>query len=91
VRAGREAENDDASVGIAEAGDRFAPVVAIAIGAALFPCDLFAISNQSRTASTGNNFAVEIVQPERKGHGFGLRASGFRLQASGQILADNCF
>src|SRR6266536_4473686 len=51
-------KHDDASVGITEAWHRFAPVLPLAVSAALFDGDLLAIGNQARTASTGNDFSV---------------------------------
>ena len=46
------------------------PVFVIAIGAALFACDLFAVRNKARAACTGDNLAVELDEPvgEHVGH-----------------------
>jgi len=43
VGAGSESENEDAGMGIAEAGNGLAPVLAVAVGAALLAGDLLAV------------------------------------------------
>lgn len=60
---GREAEDQDSRIRVSEARDRLPPVFVVAIGATLFACDLFAIRNKARAASTGDNLAVELGEP----------------------------
>ena len=53
VRARRQTKDQDASIGIAKSGDRFAPVLPAPIGAAFIARDLLAINYQARTTAAG--------------------------------------
>jgi len=55
-----EAENEDAGVGVAEAGNRFGPVFLIAVGLAAGLADGVAVVAQTRTASAGDDVFVEV-------------------------------
>src|ERR1700728_4920414 len=55
---GSEAENQQLRARVAEAGDRLAPVVPIAVGEALFGGDRFAILHQPRAFAAGDDFAI---------------------------------
>ena len=56
---GGEAEDEDAGLGVAEAGNRFRPIFPIDVGATLFAANGFTIFRKPSTESAGNNFAVE--------------------------------
>src|SRR5256886_12830033 len=58
-----QTEHENSSVGIAEARDRFSPIFAVTIRATFLTSHSLAISHQPRTASTGNNLIVELMQP----------------------------
>ena len=60
VGARGEAENEDAGVGVAEAGNRFGPVFLIAVGLAAGLADGVAVVAQTRTASAGDDVFVEV-------------------------------
>ena len=62
VRARRQAQNEELGVRIAKSRYGFAPVFPLTKGAALFSRHFFAVHNQPRTSSTGNNFAVQRMQ-----------------------------
>jgi hypothetical protein len=68
VGAGSESENEDAGMGIAEAGNGFAPVLALAVGAALIAGDALTICDQTRTARAGDDFGVQNLEPVGKRH-----------------------
>jgi hypothetical protein len=68
VGAGSQAENENAGLGIAESGNRFAPVFVIAVGTALLAGDLLAVYNQSRTEHARDYFIVENREPSRSRH-----------------------
>ena len=60
---GSQPEDNDPRIGIAEAGYRFSPILAVAIGTALLASNLLAIRDQSRATGAGNDLGVEFVQP----------------------------
>ena len=59
VRRGSEADDQELRVRIAESRDRPAPILLIAIRAALGACDFFAVANQARTFAALNDLSVE--------------------------------
>ena len=63
MSAGSEAKYKDACVGIPEAGDWFSPIIVVAVGAAFFPRDEFAVGNKAGTAGTGNHIAIKFNEP----------------------------
>src|SRR5208337_1115860 len=63
VGAGSESEHEDAGMGIAEAGNGLAPVLAVAESAALLAGYALAIFNQPRTAHAGDDFDVQNLEP----------------------------
>src|SRR5262249_13149006 len=73
VGAGSEAEDQQASVRIAEAGNRPGPVIPLEIGAALFLPDLSAVGDEARAAGAGDNLRV---QAEQFGAGSGILRNG---------------
>jgi len=66
MRAGSEAENQDAGPRVAPAGNGPCPVVPFAIGAAFFPPELLAIVHQSRAAGASGDLCIE---PDEGGGG----------------------
>jgi hypothetical protein len=68
VGAGSESKHQDARIGIAETGNRLAPVLAVAVSAALLAGDLLAIHDQTRTARAGDDFGVQNLEPVRDRH-----------------------
>lgn len=65
VGSGGEAENEDTGIGIAKGGDGLAPVVVVAVGAALLAGDLLAVGDEARALGAGDDFAVEDGEPGR--------------------------
>jgi hypothetical protein len=63
VRSRSKPEDKNASVGIAEPGHGFAPVLAIAIGATPLASNLFAILHEARTTGAGNDLGVKFDEP----------------------------
>src|SRR5262245_51419123 len=63
-----KAHDQNSGVRIAESGNRFSPVVPLAIRTSFLARDLLAVSHQAWAASAGNYFAVQDVQPSRKLH-----------------------
>src|ERR1022692_4334369 len=59
MRTGSQTHDEYARSGIAETGHGLAPVLAVAISAALLAGHLLAIDDQARAASAGNDFPVE--------------------------------
>jgi len=68
VGAGSEPEHEDTGVGISEAGNGFAPVLAVAVSATLLAGDLLAIHDQTRATSAGDDLSVQNLEPVRDGH-----------------------
>ena len=66
-----KAEDNDAGVGVSEAGDGFTPVVVVQVGTAFFAGDLFAVLDQARAKSTRDDFGIELYQPRRYRSGTG--------------------
>jgi len=62
VGGGGEAENQELRVGIAEAGDGFAPVGPIAKGAAFFLRDFFTVNDEARAFAAGDDFFVQDME-----------------------------
>ncbi len=62
VRGGSEAEDQKLRARVAETGNGFAPVFAIAEGTALFASDGFAVAHQARAFSARHNFFVELLE-----------------------------
>ena len=60
----REAEDNDPSLRIAEAGDGLPPIFPVYVGAPFFPGDLLAVGDQARTAPAGDNLAIQVRQPD---------------------------
>src|SRR2546423_1967669 len=58
-----QSEHEISSVGMTEARDSFSPIFAVTIRATFLTSHSLAISHQPRTASTGNNLIVELMQP----------------------------
>ena len=58
VGAGSESEHQDSGMGISEAGNRLAPVLPVAISAALLAGNSLAIRDQTRTAPASDDFGV---------------------------------
>src|SRR6266536_1415603 len=65
MRSRSQAQHKNAGIGIAETRHRLSPVLPITISTALFTRHLLAISDETRASGASNDFAVEIVQPER--------------------------
>ena len=59
MRRGRQPQNIKTGCGIAESGNRLAPIFPLAEGAALFPRDPFTIFHQPRTLPAANNLGVQ--------------------------------
>jgi hypothetical protein len=59
VRAGSQSHDQNARLGIAEAGHRLAPILTVAVGAAFLAGHLLAIDDEARSAGAGYDFAVE--------------------------------
>ena len=78
--AGGQAEHQYPSVGIAEARDRFSPIIATEVGAAFLSRNFLPIFDQPGTASAGNDFAVQLIKPG--GHLY--------LIVSGTAMLDSC-
>src|SRR5258708_4708225 len=55
-------------MGIAEAGNGFAPVLVVAISAALLARYLLAILDQTRTKRAADNFRIQNLEPIGSGH-----------------------
>ncbi len=68
VGAGSESEHQDARLGIAETGNGLAPVLAVAVSAALLAGDLLAVGDQPRAACAVDNFRVQNLEPVGKRH-----------------------
>ena len=49
-------------LGLAESGDRLAPVYAVAVGAALFARDFFTVNDQAGAAMARNNLFVQDAE-----------------------------
>ena len=76
MSAGGEAENKNARIRVAEAGNRFAPIFVLAVRASFFSSDEFAVRDEAGTACAGNNFAIELNKPIRTaGHNAIVRVS----------------
>jgi hypothetical protein len=60
VRAGSKSEQKDAGITVAEAGDGLAPIIPIEVGAALLTRDGCAVFYEPRTATTIDEFAVQL-------------------------------
>ena len=58
VRSGGETEDNHAGVGIAEAENRLAPVVAIFVSTTFFARYLLAVNHEAGTASAGDQFII---------------------------------
>src|SRR5438876_11589168 len=71
---GSQAQHEHSGVGIAEAGDRLAPVLRVFVGATLFASDLFPVGDEARATSASDHFTVQFFQPVGLRHGFGLWA-----------------
>ncbi len=67
VRARGQAQDEDASIGIAEGGHRLSPVIPLKISAAADAGYLLAVGAQPRAALAGNDAPVQFV--ERRGRG----------------------
>src|ERR1700741_979918 len=63
MRAGSQAHDEDARIRIAESWYRFAPVLPVAIGAALLARDLLAVGNEAGAARATDHFAIENREP----------------------------
>ena len=61
MRAGREADNQQASGRVAETGYRLAPIFLSPIGAPLYPSRFLAMRNQARTEAAGDNLPIEYL------------------------------
>src|SRR6266404_2775497 len=55
-------------MGIAEAGNGLAPVLAVAVSAALLVGNLLAIRDQTRTKRAADNFRIQNLEPVGNGH-----------------------
>ena len=62
VRAGREADQEHAGAGIAEAGHWFGPIILVAVGATFYASDFLAVFNQARTSPASNNLAIQDLK-----------------------------
>ena len=62
VCGGGETDDDEARVGVTERGDGAAPVVFIAVGAALDAGDGLAVLAEAGAAVAGDNLALEVLQ-----------------------------
>src|ERR1700675_3052549 len=62
VGAGSESENEDAGMGITEPGNGLAPVLAVAVSAALLARDLLAIHDQTRTPRAADDFGIQNLE-----------------------------
>src|SRR5260221_4027038 len=63
VGAGSQSQSEDASTGIAEAGNGLAPVIAVAVSATLLAGNLLAIRDQTRTARAGDDLGIQHPEP----------------------------
>lgn len=63
MSAGGEAENKNARIRIAEAGNRFSPIFVLAVGASFFSRYEFAVRDEAGTTRAGNNFTIELNEP----------------------------
>src|SRR5450631_480244 len=86
VGARRESENEDACVGIAEAGNGLAPVLAVAVSAALLAGYALAIHNQTWTARAGYDLGVQNLDPTRSGHSVSLYLFVWRGHSCPRLL-----
>jgi hypothetical protein len=68
VGAWSKSEHKDAGMGIAEAGNGLAPVLAVAVSAALLAGNLLAIQDEARTARAGDDFGIQNLEPVRDRH-----------------------
>src|SRR6266540_2290769 len=68
VGGGRQAEDEQARGGVAEAGHRPAPVVPVPEGGALLPGDLLAPGDQARAPAALDQLPVEPLQFVARGH-----------------------
>src|SRR4029077_11424492 len=68
VGAGSKSENEDAGMGIAEAGNGLAPILAVAVSAALLAGNLLAIHDQARTKRAADDFRIQNLEPVGEGH-----------------------
>src|SRR5262245_19686244 len=60
ARRGSETDDEQARAGIAEAGNRFAPIEIVAVGAPLFARDLSAVSAKPRTAIAADDRVARL-------------------------------
>jgi hypothetical protein len=85
-----EAENEDAGVGVSEAGDGTGPIGAIEIGAALLGSDALAVLDESRTTFAVDYVTVQEFEGSRAVHwdipGFCNREELSLLQFWGYVL-----
>src|SRR5579864_7762617 len=81
MSAGRKSQNQQSCVRVAKARNRFGPVVPFKIGAPFYLAHFFAMSNQARTAVTGNDLLIESKN-------IGLRKVGRRRSIPRNSLAE---
>ena len=67
VRAGRQADDQDARRVVAKTGDGPAPVFLVAVGALALPRDALAVGRQARAQPAGDDLFMEGL-PGRCGH-----------------------
>jgi len=60
MRGRRKADEQQARIRIAEAGDRPSPVDVIAMRALLLPCDALAVLPQTRAAFAGDDGVMDV-------------------------------
>src|SRR5262245_31009171 len=65
MRARRQAQNQDARIGIAEPRHRLAPILPIQIRSPFFTGNLAAVVNEPWTTSAGNNIGIQLSKPGR--------------------------
>src|ERR1022692_1036127 len=71
VRAGSQSHDEHPRLGIAEAGHGLAPVLVVAISAALLASHLLAVGDETWAAGAGDHFLVEYGKPAMLWSGFG--------------------